>query len=217
MNYILVENKQTILLGPMTWKPRFLQNELIDLEVPFTVPPVGRGYIKIDDTYEIFPVSDATGPAIDTTYEQMVGPFYTFANDTASATYSSMPLDLDIVRGKLKAIAAAERYTRECKGVTVALNGVDYSLPTDRNLSTQFDYMLATLGDGTANWKFDSGFVVLTIADVQAIVNSIKSHIQSQFDWEKSIIDAIDIASTVDALKAIVIVVPAAPRDGQVI
>lgn len=211
MNYILVENKQIVLLGPMTWKPRFLQSEFDELGVDFKVSPVETGYIKVDDTYEIFPVSDATGPVIDATYEQMVGPFYTYTDNQATSAYDSQPLDIDTVKQKLKAIAASERYALEVAGTTVTLNNVEYKLPTDRANSTQFDYLLSTIGDGTANWKFDQAFVELSAADVRAIVSAIKSHIQSQFDWEKTIHDAIAAATDVAALKVIVIVTPRTP------
>lgn len=215
MNYLLVENKQTVLLGPISWKPRFIQSEFDDLEVNFTVPPVEQGYIKVNDTYELFPVSDATGPAIDSTYEQMVGPFYTYGADSATATYTSQPLPTEVIRSKLKAQAADERYTRECAGTKVTLSGVDYSVATDRVSNTQFDYLLATIGSDSVNWKFDQGFKSLNAADVAAIVAAVKGHVQAQFDWEKSIHDAVDAASTVEGFKAIVIVTPVI-QPGQV-
>jgi hypothetical protein len=62
MNYLLVQNKQMVILGPITWRQRFIQteiNDLIDdgeLTIDYTVPATEQGYINIGDGFEIFPV-----------------------------------------------------------------------------------------------------------------------------------------------------------------
>ena len=48
-NYLLVENRQIVHLGPIPWRHRFIQSELDDLEVDFVVPQSEQGYIKINE------------------------------------------------------------------------------------------------------------------------------------------------------------------------
>jgi hypothetical protein len=51
-----------VILGPITWRQRFIQteiNDLIDdgeLTIDYTVPATEQGYINIGDGFEIFPV-----------------------------------------------------------------------------------------------------------------------------------------------------------------
>lgn len=208
MNYIIVEHRQTVLLGPMPWRQRFFQSEFDDLEVEYQVMPVESGYVKVNDVYEIFPVISHIGPEINTTYEQQVGPFYLYENDQAISTFTSQQLPIEQIRQNLKQQLSAERYKRESAGTSVVLNDITYFLPTDRMNSTQFDYSLYTVGAGTVNWKFSNVFVVLDQPALQLIVGAIKSHIQTQFDWEKTMIDLIDATDSVDAFKAIEIVKP---------
>ena len=92
MNYLLVENRQSgnpsILLGPIVWKPRFIQSEIDDLEVDYKVPPAEQGYIKINDNLEIIPVIEATDAGEDPLYEGLAGPFYNYTDTTDTFHYN---------------------------------------------------------------------------------------------------------------------------------
>ena len=208
MKYLVVENRQSVLLGPTFWKQRFIQSEFDELEVEFSVPPVEQGYIRVNDTYEILPVSDPVGPAVDPLYEEMVGPFYTYGTDNATATTGVQALSVERIRSNLKAVSATERYTRECAGTTVTIGGVVRALSTNRDARTQFESLLSNIGNDQVNWKFSTEFASINKSDVTSIVSAIQNHVQAQFDWEKGIHDSIDAASTVEQFKAIVIVTP---------
>ena len=208
MKYILVENQTSVLLGPFFWRQRFIQSELEDLEVDFTIPPVEQGYIKINDTYEIFPVVESNTPSYDSVYETLGGPYFSYENNEASERYDLLNLDIGSVKNNLKQVAAGERYRKEVAGTTLVINGLTVSLQTDRDNRDKFNGLLASIGDASYTWKFNDGFVSLQLVDVQNIVNAIRGYIQSQFDWEKSICDSIDAANSIDELKALVIVEP---------
>jgi hypothetical protein len=205
MKYVLMENRQTVLLGPIDWRHRFIQSELDDLEIEYSVPPVEQGYLQITPEVEIFPISESYMPAIDSRYEDPVGPSWNINPDlTAVETYTKQDKSLVAVRQALKDIVSRQRYDREIAGTTATVNSQSITLSTTRGDDrTQWNNLLATIGTGTVNWKFSNGFVELNRTDVEIILAAIATHVQAAFDWEKSQQDAIDIAEDMAALKAI--------------
>lgn len=203
MKYVLVQDKQYVLLGPIEWRPRMIQSEIDDLDIPWRVPVVEQGYISITDHYEIFPVVSIIEPNYQTDFEELSGPFYTFNNNEATATYIPVNLSIEQIQSNLKSKVSAERYRREIAGTTVNINGVDYNIETDRNNRPKWVH-LATL-TGPTNWKFNNEFVSLTNQDANLILNSINSHVQNQFDWEKNMFNEIDRKTSIEELKLIVV------------
>jgi hypothetical protein len=203
MNYLLVENRQTILLGPIVWKPRFIQSELDDLEVSFIVPPVEQGYIQINDSLEIIPIVEAPDPGHDPLFEELAGPFYTYTDNTASMTYNKVDRKLDDVKGSYKQLAANARYVRENSGTSSTVGDNTINLATDVASRANYLNLLNTVGSGTINYKTNGVFVALASADLQALVDAVNTHVQDAFNWEKDILDQIDAATSIEELKAI--------------
>lgn len=203
MNYLLVENRQTILLGPIVWKPRFIQSELDDLEVSYIVPPVEQGYIKINDNLEIIPIVEAPDPGHDPLYEELAGPYYTYTDNTATMTYNKVDRKLDDVKGNYKQLAAAARYARETSGTSAVVGDNIISLATDVASRANYLNLLNTVGEGTINYKTNGAFVALNATDLQALVDAVNVHVQDAFNWEKGILDQIDAATSIEELKAI--------------
>ena len=56
------------------------------------------------------------------------------------------------------------------------------------------------------NWKFGDVWLVLNQEQLVHVVTAIANHVQSAYDWEKSVIDAIDAANDLVTLDAIVTV-----------
>ena len=205
MKYVLMENRQTVLLGPIDWRYRFIQSELDDLEVAYIVPPTEQGYLQFTPELEIFPIAETQAPDIDVRYEDPVGPTWTIMpNMTAVETYTKQDRPLFAVRQTLKDIVAGIRYNREVSGTTATVDTVSINLSTARGDDrTQWNTLLTTIGTGTVNWKFTEGFLELELADVELMVSAIAIHVQAAFDWEKTQQDAIDAAEDMTALKAI--------------
>lgn len=203
MNYLLVENRQTVLLGPIVWKPRFIQSELDDLEVSFIVPPTEQGYLKINDNLEIIPIVEAPDPGHDPLYEELAGPYYTYNGNTATMTYTKVDRKLDDVKGSYKQLAAAARYTRETSGTSATVGDSTISLATDVASRANYLNLLNTVGEGTINYKTNGVFVALNATDLQALVDAVNTHVQDAFNWEKGILDQIDAATSIEELKAI--------------
>lgn len=210
MDYVLVEKRQSILLGPMPWRHRFFQSELDDLEVEYTLTPaIPTGRIQINQDLEIMPVLQLTSPPIDVVYESPVGPFWTFDDNGAYGTYTKKDNDLDFSKGHLKSVAAAERYRKENLGTTAVIQGTTVTIDTSRDGRNIFVQKYSLMGDNdTVNWKFPEGWLILTKGELGAVILAGSTYIQNQFEWEHTISQQIDNAQTAQELKNIVIVEP---------
>lgn len=210
MQYLIVENKEIIHLGPIFWRHRFIQSELDDLEVEFAVPPVEpSGYLKITDQIEIFPITNLETPSYDPTYEQLNGPFWTFADDSAIGAYTVSAKPLDTIKNDLMSLAAAERYKKEVAGTKATVQGKEVFVDTSRDGRNVFiqKYMMMNDTD-TVQWKFPDCWLTLTKLDLAAVISAGANHIEQQFVWEQSIVSQIEAAETVEQLKAIIIIEP---------
>ena len=204
-NYVLVENRQIIHLGPISWRHRFIQSELDDLEVMFTVSPVESGYIRINDNFEIFPVGEAIGDAGDPKWDDPVGPFWEYVDNVAIPTYSKQDKPLDQIRQMIKDDVAAKRYVKEAAGTQVELRpGVMVTADTSRDGRNIFVQVYGTMADGaTVDWKFPEGWFNITKGELGAVIAGGYGYIQTQFEWEKTYSDRVDGAMTVSELKVI--------------
>lgn len=210
MEYLLVKDKQQILLGPMPWKPRYIQSEINDLvesgdkATSFTISQTENGYVNCGDGYEIFPViMEIT--EYDPIYQHLAGPYYTFSDNLATGSYVINESDISLVKPALKQSVKEERQRKQLLGTTLNIGGTDVILDTNADELANFVSLLSTIGDDSVNWKFKEGFITLTKADVQNIVDTIRSHIQSQFDWEKTTCETIDAATELTSLKSLTI------------
>lgn len=208
MDYVLVENKTTVLWGALPWRHRFIQSELNDLEIDYTVSPTEpNSYIKINDSIEIFPVVEKNIPEHDGIYEELAGPFWNFENNVAKATYVKQNRNIDVIKGDLKNIAAAERYRKEISGTKTTIQGVEVTIDTTRETRNIFIQKYSIMDDTeVVQWKFPETWLTLTKQELKTVIDAGASYIQTQFDWEKSIADEIDSKQYVDDLKQIIIV-----------
>ena len=99
MDYLIVQNQTTVLVGPMPWRPRYFQSEFNDLydngdlTTPYTVSQTDpNSYINVGDGIEIYPVSSYVTPDYNSMYQELAGPFWTFDNGgaTKSVNYSGL-------------------------------------------------------------------------------------------------------------------------------
>lgn len=207
MNYLLVENKQIVHLGPIAWRHRFIQSELEDLDVDYIVSPTEpNGYLRINDSLEIYPVN-LENPVFDALYQQLAGPFWTFDNEVATGTYNVLDRDIAGIKGDLKGVAAGERYRKETSGIKLTVQETEVSVATDRDSRNVYAQKLVSMTDNdTVQWKFPQAWLTLTKQELVTVLNSINAYVQTQFDWEIGIVQQIDDAQDIDTLKNIVIV-----------
>jgi len=217
MNYLLVQNKQMVVLGPITWRQRFIQteiNDLIDdgeLTIEYTVPATEQGYINIGDGFEIFPV-ELTTPAFDPIYEELSGPFWTYENNVATGLYTVNTLSIEKIKGHLKQVVTTERYRKQNLGITVTIANTTFFVSTDTNTINSLLSLANNTGTDTINYKSPNGFISLTGTDIQNVVNQIHDYVQTQFDWEKTTNETVDDAVDITTLQAVEILEPVVRR-----
>lgn len=209
MEYILVKNKTTVLLGPTTWRQRFIQSEFDDLQVPYVVMPIEQGYINVDlaigndsaTGLEIFPIV-STSVTAEPLYQELSGPFYNYTDNIATQTYNVNDLPLTVIKSNLKAIAANMRHAKENAGTTLVIKGTPVTLATTRAARINYADLLVnvTLTTIPIAVKFPNGFLTLDTTQLQLINTTIYNYVQAQFSWEATIDETINAAINIEVL-----------------
>jgi hypothetical protein len=190
-----------VLLGPIEWNPRFIASVLqTDLDLPFrpVIKDTDKDRVPYDivENVRVRPVTFVT-PDHDPKTQFLVGPYWSYTENEATATYNVEYKNIDIVRGEIKQELAAKRYEKEVSGVKVTLQGQEVSLTTmrgDRELYAQ-KYLL--MGDSdTIEWKFPEGWMTLTKSEMLDVVNAVNNHVQSAFAWELGKAMTLDASAT---------------------
>jgi hypothetical protein len=208
-DYIIVQNRETVLLGPMSWRQRMFQNEineLIDngeLTINYEVPPAEVGYVDLGDNVEIFPV-EMLVTEYDPNFESLSGPFWTFDNNVATGSYTKQDGDIALIKGNLKNILASIRYTKEQTPFVTTVQNTEVTVDASRENRNIFVQKYQFMADNdTVEWKFPEGWLTLTKQELGSLVITGATFIQQQFDWEKGYADQIDAATTIAELKTI--------------
>lgn len=208
--YVLI-HKNRVCAGPRDWSKAMFDHTLSELKidfkgVPTNAPNDGSSFVIDEDTK--ISGCQLVRLSFNPKLEYLDGPFWDFSdNNVAVGTYQPVAKPIDLIKLDLKDLASSERYRKETAGVKVLINGSEISVSTERSIRNEFNSKLTSMGDlDTVNWKFNSGWLSLTKADVALIVNTINQHVQSTFDWEFTINQQIDQASTPEELEAIEIV-----------
>jgi hypothetical protein len=204
MNYVLVQNKQTILLGPIDWRYRFIQSELDDLEVDYTASPTEpNGYLKINDELEIYPVT-LEMPSYDGMYQHLSGPHWEFIDEKALGEYVVLDRDIQFIKNDLKELASNERYKKQNAGTSLTLQDTEIFVDTSVDERNVFVHKILTMTDEeTAHWKFSNVWLNVTKLELNTVLTTITNFVQEQFVWEKNIVDQIESSQTIDELKSI--------------
>lgn len=108
------------------------------------------------------------------------------------------PMTLADCQAAKKAEIANARWHAETSGV----NGIR----TDRESQAMITgAALKALQDAeyVCSWKTDAGFVELTAAQILAIADAVRAHVQACFDHERALLALIDAAETVEDLEAV--------------
>lgn len=206
-------NYDEVLLGPIEWKPRFIASVLQqDLELDELPTILASDESRIP--YDILP--DVRVRRVEFAYEQHNpklqyhnGPFWSYDNDIALATYVATDKPLDLVKSELKTLLAAERYKKEISGVKTTIQGLEITVDTNRGDRDVFvqKYLLMSDTD-TVEWKFPEGWLTLSKSDLGQVVSAGAAHVQSSFSWEASKVVEIDSCTTLQELDAVVIIEP---------
>lgn len=205
MHYVLVNNSQ-VVLGPIGWNYRMFQSSLEDdLEITGVQLPMRKDDatpIEIDANTRIIPARYGDMPAHNPKIEFLQGPYWTFANDEAVGDFVVENLPIDAVKNFLKERIANTRWAKEVAGIKVNIQGTDYTVDTNRGARDIF-LQAYQLNAGGNTWKFPEGWVVLSVLELQTIVEAVMTHVQVQFTWEGQKVAEIDACTTLAELDAI--------------
>ena len=212
MQYLLVENRQIVHLGPMNWNARRFQSEINDLaeqedlEINYKFSPTeSLSYIKINDTIELFPVDFINVPDHDPLFDQLVGPFWNYDNNTATGSYNVIPADINASKGTLIQMTAGQRWIKENKPFQMSVQSTQVTIDFSRTNRNVYVSQYAAMADtDTVSWKFPEAWLTLSKTDLGSIITSGNAYVQTQYNWEKGLVDQINAANTADDLKALV-------------
>ena len=199
-----------VLLGPIPWNPRYMSSVIqSDLDLDTAPSILATDELKVP--FDILPnvrVRKATTsyPVINEKIQRFEGPFWTYTNDEAVASFTAVDKNIDLVKGELKALVAAERYNKENSGVTLTIQGVEVWCDTSRGNRDIFFQKYAIMGDNdTVNWKFPEAWLTLTKPELGSIVVQGTTYIQGCFNWEAQKNSEIDACTTLAELDAVVL------------
>ena len=206
--YALI-NGQELLLGPVAFNYRMINDELEELEVDFRV--TSNSYQSVPITFtediKILPARNDI-PEYDPRFQTASQSSHTITDSEVVFTYTVSDKPLEQVKDEYKAGVAPERWNKENTTVTVTINGKEITVSTSRDNRLSIVSKLLS-GDGTYNFKFNDGvWEEISKIDLQTILNEIDGVVQAAFDWELAKLAEIDACEDGEAVYAVVIVPP---------
>jgi len=205
-------------MGPNEWnKIRFEAFLEERLEITTSLPDLLDTALVISSTVKIYPVEFADPPLINTRTEILHGPFWTFANNIAVASYQPLIKPIKTIKSQMLSELADKRWRKETEGTILTLQDKLIWVTTQRNERDIF-LQAVQLGSNGAAWKLieveqsnitsyktkGTVWLTLTTAELQQIVSAIVIKVQSAFDWENNLASQINSAATIEELNAIV-------------
>ena len=142
-------------------------------------------------------------PVVNPKTHEVYGPTLAFDGASVTATWMVVEKSLESIKEAKLAEIAAARYAQETGGLVV--NGA--TIRTDREsqaLITGAALKASTDESYSCRWKTVEGFVELTAAQIIAIADAVRDHVQASFDREAELVALVDAAETVEELEAIV-------------
>ncbi len=116
-----------------------------------------------------------------------------------------VPTFEDLKSRKLAEIATA-RYIAETGGVDVAMGETTVTIRTDREsqaMITGAALKATSDAEYSCRWKTVQGFVTVSAAQIVAVADAVRDHVQASFDREAELVALVDAAETVETLEAV--------------
>jgi hypothetical protein len=200
--------KNRVIVGPMVWNRGIFQGSLEKEKIETSLPRVAPEELPlvINEDAKIMAVEEVR-PQMNPMVEYYYGPTWDLTGVKAIANYDVIDTPIEFAKINFKNQAAGERWKKEVAGTKINIQNTEVTIDTSRDGRNIFvqKYSLMTENE-TVNWKFPEGWLTLTKTELGDIVNGGASYIQSCFDWEKTINDEIDAATTKEQLLSIEIV-----------
>ena len=114
------------------------------------------------------------------------------------ARYTLAPLPVDQVRADLMAAVSAKRWAAETGGLTLPGGATVGTTIDDQNRITSVIANAQLAGVASVDFKAQSGWVTLSLTQMQGIAAAIALHVQACFSAERTHHEAIAAASDAD-------------------
>jgi uncharacterized protein YqgV (UPF0045/DUF77 family) len=204
--YAVIHNNTNVILAPVEWNSAFIQASLkrkgIHVSAPRREPTIFP--LALSDTVKVVRAKHIREEINPLTHFYK-GPNWDLSDPTvAVANYDVLESPLDFVKSNYKDMVTKERYRREILGIEYDLDGIKVKISTsreDRNLFSE--RFLVMTPKQTINWKFAEGWLTISKEDIKGILTAMGTYIQSQFDWELSVIKQIEECSDIESITAI--------------
>jgi hypothetical protein len=202
--------KNRVIVGPMDWNRGIfnfsLEKEKIKAYLPRIAPSDEELPLVINSDAKIMRAEEIK-TNISPMVEYYYGPLWDLTGTKAIANYEVHDIPLDSAKSNFKDLAAKERWKKEIKGTKITLQDIEVYLDTTREGRLSYIQKFNSIGENDSiNWKFANLWINLTKNELGQIISACESHVQSCFDWEKSIADQIDSCNSKEELLAIEIV-----------
>lgn len=148
-------------------------------------------------------------PEFDPYTQQIQGPTLELAGDVVEASWTVEDLSAEEAAERLEAAKAAKRaeiaaarFAAETGGIVVGVA----EIRTDRESQAMITgAALKAMQDEAyaCKWKAEGGFIELNAAQILAVADAVRAHVQSCFDHEADLTALIDAAETWEELEAI--------------
>ena len=206
--YALV-NGQELILGPIAFNYRMINDELEELEVDFRV--TSNDYQSVPITFtediKILPTRNEV-PEHDPTFQSVSQSSHEITDSEVVFYYSVNDKSLEQIKAEYKLGVKPERQRRENTTVGVTVNGSAITVSTSRDNRLSLVSKLLS-SDGPYNFKFDNGvWAEISKTDLQTILTEIDTVVQAAFDWELAKLAEIDACESAEAVYEVEIVPP---------
>lgn len=206
--YALV-NGQELLLGPIAFNYRMINDELEELELDYRVTSQSYQSVPLSITKDvkILPAKQED-PEYDPRFEQLTNITYEIAETEVIFRHEKLDKSLDQIKDEYKIAVKPERQRRENTTIKVTINDNEVSVSTSRETRLEFISKLLS-NEGPYNFKFDNGiWAEITKADLESIISQIDLKVQEAFDWELAKLSEIDACETKEEVYEVEIIPP---------
>jgi hypothetical protein len=200
--------KNRVIVGPMDWNRGIFQGSLEKEKITAALPRVAPDDLPmiINEDAKIM-AAEEVRPEMNTMVQYYYGPIWDVSGTKAIANYDVIDTPVEFAKINFRQQAANERYKKEVSGVKINIQDKEITIDTSRDGRNIFVQKYSLMNDNeTVNWKFPEGWLTLTKSELGSVVTAGATHIQSTFDWEKTINDQIDVATTKEELLSITII-----------
>lgn len=208
--YALV-NGQQLILGPIAFNYRMINDELEELEVDFRVTSNDHQSIplSITEDIKILPARYAN-PEHDPRFEFLSNITHEITETEVIFRHDKVTKELQQIKDEYKAAVKPVRKNKENTTITVTVKDTEITISTSRE--SRLELMSKLLGnEGPYNFKFDNGvWLEITKADLEYVISQIDAKVQEAFDWELAKLAEIDACEDGEAVYAVEITLPLA-------